>query len=177
MSRTSGNRSNSLTINYGLRWDQFQAFDAESQLSPRINAVWTPTDSTTIHAGYSRYFSPPPIELIASSTIAPLSGTTAAPPNTTNDTPKAERPIITTSASISSLAKMGDWAGRVRQTVAQPDRRRPVRRADHPDAVQLPHRTPVRRRVHRLLSRRQFRSMIGKSPPIYSFLNPMNHSR
>ena len=81
----------SLTINYGLRWDQFQAFDAESQLSPRVNAVWTPTDTTTIHAGYSRYFSPPPIELIASSSIAPLAGTTAAPPNTTNDTPKAER--------------------------------------------------------------------------------------
>ncbi len=81
----------SLTINYGLRWDQFRAFDAESQLSPRINAVWTPTDTTTIHAGYSRYFSPPPIELIASSSIAPLAGTTAAPPNTINDTPKAER--------------------------------------------------------------------------------------
>ena len=81
----------SLTINYGLRWDQFQAFDAESQLSPRVNAVWTPTDTTTVHAGYSRYFSPPPIELIASSSIAPLAGTTAAPPNTTNDTPKAER--------------------------------------------------------------------------------------
>lgn len=81
----------SLTINYGLRWDQFQAFDAESQLSPRLNAVWTPTATTTIHAGYSRYFSPPPIELIASSSIAPLAGTTAAPPNTLNDTPKAER--------------------------------------------------------------------------------------
>ena len=81
----------SLTVNYGLRWDQFQAFDAESQLSPRINAVWTPTDTTTVHAGYSRYFSPPPIELIASSSIAPLAGTTAAAPNSLNDTPKAER--------------------------------------------------------------------------------------
>ena len=80
-----------LTVNYGVRWDQFQAFDAEAQLSPRINAVWTPTDTTTIHAGYSRYFSPPPIELIASSSIAPFAGTTAAPPNTANDTPKAER--------------------------------------------------------------------------------------
>ncbi len=80
-----------LTVNYGLRWDQFGAFDSESQLSPRVNAVWKASDSTTVHAGYSRYFSPPPIELIASSAIAPFAGTTAAPPNTLNDTPKAER--------------------------------------------------------------------------------------
>jgi outer membrane receptor protein involved in Fe transport len=51
----------SLTVNYGVRFDQFQAFDAENQVSPRINAVWTPTDTTTVHAGFSRYFSPPPI--------------------------------------------------------------------------------------------------------------------
>ena len=28
-----------LTVNYGLRWDQFKAFDAEGQLSPRVNFV------------------------------------------------------------------------------------------------------------------------------------------
>ena len=30
-----------VTINYGLRYDAFQAFDAENQISPRVNAVWT----------------------------------------------------------------------------------------------------------------------------------------
>ena len=52
-----------LTVNYGLRYDSFTAFDSESQLSPRVNAVWTPTDTTTIHAGYARYLTPPPFEL------------------------------------------------------------------------------------------------------------------
>ena len=80
----------SLTMNYGLRWDQFQAFDAESQLSPRLNFVWTPSDTTTVHGGYSRYFSPPPIELVASTDIALFDGTTAAASHR-DDTPKAER--------------------------------------------------------------------------------------
>ena len=49
----------SLTLNYGLRYDQYQAFDAENQISPRANLVWNPTDTTTVHVGYARYFSPP----------------------------------------------------------------------------------------------------------------------
>jgi len=80
-----------LTLNYGVRWDQFGAFDSESQLSPRVNFVWTPTDSTTIHGGYSRYFSPPPIELVGSTDVALFNGTTAAAGSTVDDTPKAER--------------------------------------------------------------------------------------
>ena len=79
-----------LTLNYGLRFDQFQAFDAESQLSPRVNMVWTPTDTTTVHAGYSRYFSPPPIELVATTDVALFDNTTAAADHT-DTTPKAER--------------------------------------------------------------------------------------
>ena len=55
-----------LTVNYGLRYDAFSAYVAENQLSPRVNAVWTPLDGTTVHAGFARYFSPPPVELIAS---------------------------------------------------------------------------------------------------------------
>jgi outer membrane receptor protein involved in Fe transport len=80
-----------LTLNYGVRWDQFHAFDAENQLSPRVNAVWTPLDGTTVHIGYSRYFSPPPIELVSDTDIALFANTTAAPGVTTDTTPKAER--------------------------------------------------------------------------------------
>ncbi len=81
-----------LTVNYGLRFDEFDAFDHESQVSPRLNAVWTPTDTTTVHAGFSRYFSPPPIELISNTDVAAFAGTTSATPLITqNDTPKAER--------------------------------------------------------------------------------------
>jgi outer membrane receptor protein involved in Fe transport len=79
-----------LTLNYGVRYDQFGAFDAESQLSPRVNFVWQPTDTTTVHGGYSRYFSPPPIELIATTDIALFDGTTAAAGHT-DVTPRAER--------------------------------------------------------------------------------------
>ncbi|MEI9993964.1 MAG: TonB-dependent receptor [Rhizomicrobium sp.] len=81
----------SLTLNYGLRYDQFGAFDSEDQLSPRVNFVWTPTDTTTVHGGYSRYFSPPPIELVGSTDIALYDGTTAASGSHVDDTPKAER--------------------------------------------------------------------------------------
>jgi outer membrane receptor protein involved in Fe transport len=81
----------SLTLNYGLRYDAFDAYDSENQLSPRVNIVWTPGDITTVHLGYARYFSPPPIELVADSDIAAFAGTTGAAPGTLNDTPKAER--------------------------------------------------------------------------------------
>ncbi|MBV8979251.1 MAG: TonB-dependent receptor [Alphaproteobacteria bacterium] len=81
----------SLTLNYGVRYDQFRAFDAESQISPRINAVWTPADGTTVHFGYARYFSPPPIELVANTDVALFDNTTAEAPTDTDTTPKAER--------------------------------------------------------------------------------------
>ena len=91
--------AHNLTLNYGLRFDQFDGFRNENQLSPRVNAVWLPTPSTTIHVGYARYFSPPPFELIAGETISkfvaptgnPLITSTAAPAVTTDTTPFAER--------------------------------------------------------------------------------------
>jgi outer membrane receptor protein involved in Fe transport len=79
-----------LTVNYGVRFDQFQAFDAENQISPRLNMVWTPNDTTTVHAGFARYFSPPPIELVGTTDIALFDGTTAEASHQ-DDTPKAER--------------------------------------------------------------------------------------
>ena len=82
-----------LTINYGLRYDHYSAYSSGGQLSPRINAVWEfPTD-TTLHGGYSRYFTPPPFELVGSGTFIQFAGTTAVPPGSvTKDTaPIAER--------------------------------------------------------------------------------------
>jgi outer membrane receptor protein involved in Fe transport len=53
--------------------------------------VWKPTATTTLHAGYARYFSPPPFELVSPSTVSQFTGTTAAPPGTQNDPVRAER--------------------------------------------------------------------------------------
>jgi outer membrane receptor for ferrienterochelin and colicins len=80
-----------LTLNYGLRFDQWDAFRRENQLSPRVNLVWKPLTGTTLHAGYARYFSPPPFELVASTSVAKFIGASAEPPQQLNDLPKAER--------------------------------------------------------------------------------------
>jgi outer membrane receptor protein involved in Fe transport len=79
------------TLNYGLRGDQYQLARTESQLSPRVGLVWQATESTTVHGGYSRYFTPPATEMIASSNIAKFDGTTNAIPDNGNNTPLAER--------------------------------------------------------------------------------------
>ena len=80
-----------LTVNYGVRYDQYAAYSSGDQLSPRVNAVWTPLDGTVVHIGYARYFSPPPIELVSSTDVALFNNTTNAPAITTDNTPVAER--------------------------------------------------------------------------------------
>jgi len=84
---------NPLTLNYGLRFDHYSAYSSGSQLSPRVNFVWQLDTGTTVHGGYSRYFTPPPFELIASETFTQFAGTTAVlPGSVTKDTPPiAER--------------------------------------------------------------------------------------
>ena len=79
-----------LTLNFGVRYDQYRAFNAENQTSPRVNLVWTPDDATAIHLGYARYFSPPPYENVATTDIALFDNTTAAGDHT-DTTPRAER--------------------------------------------------------------------------------------
>ncbi len=88
-----------LTVNYGLRFDNYTAYSKGNQLSPRLNAVYKPWDGTTFHLGYARYFSPPPFELVGNEDISkfsptpanPTVGTSATPAITTDTTPIAER--------------------------------------------------------------------------------------
>jgi outer membrane receptor protein involved in Fe transport len=68
-----------LTINYGLRYDHLTAFTSGHQLSPRVNIVWKPLQGMTVHGGYSRYFSPPPFELVGTTTISKFNNTSNAP--------------------------------------------------------------------------------------------------
>jgi outer membrane receptor for ferrienterochelin and colicins len=71
-----------LTINYGLRFDHFAAYTNGSQLSPRLNFVWQLPSDTTVHGGYSRYFTPPPFELVSTGTFTRFAGTSAELPGT-----------------------------------------------------------------------------------------------
>jgi outer membrane receptor protein involved in Fe transport len=80
-----------LTVNYGLRADLYKSARTESQLSPRLGLVYQATDSTVLHAGYSRYFTPPATEAITSTDIAKFDGTTNALPSNGNNTPLTER--------------------------------------------------------------------------------------
>ena len=80
-----------VTVNYGIRYDRLNAFAQEDQWSPRLGAVWQATPTTTLHAGYANYFTPPPSELITSSTIDKFVGTTNAPPSTLNSPVQSER--------------------------------------------------------------------------------------
>ncbi len=81
-----------LTLNYGARFDVFNSsFDDENQLSPRLNLIYKASDSTTLHAGYARYFTPPPVENVPGSTVASFDGTSNASALDRDDPVKAER--------------------------------------------------------------------------------------
>jgi len=80
-----------VTVNYGGRFDVVDAFTHENQLSPRLNTVWKATPTTSVHAGYANYFTPPPFELVSITSVNKFVNTTAEPPSLTNTTVKAER--------------------------------------------------------------------------------------
>lgn len=80
-----------LTVNYGLRFDGVSQYTSQMQVSPRLNVVWTPWKGGTLHAGYSRYFTPPPFEVVSSTSLYKFANTSAAPANYQNSTVRAER--------------------------------------------------------------------------------------
>jgi outer membrane receptor protein involved in Fe transport len=79
------------TINYGLRFDRFTAYTSGHQVSPRVNIVWQALPDTTVHTGYSRYFSPPPFELVGGKDVALFQNTTSPALSPLADPPSAER--------------------------------------------------------------------------------------
>jgi hypothetical protein len=80
-----------VTVNYGVRFDKFTAFASGHQVSPRANIVWQALADTTLHAGYSRYLSPPPFELVGTETVSKFVNTTNGPQMLQADTPQAEQ--------------------------------------------------------------------------------------
>jgi outer membrane receptor protein involved in Fe transport len=79
------------TVNYGLRFDKFTAYTGGHQVSPRLNVVWEALPGTTLHAGYSRYFSPPPFELVGAKDIDLFKNTTSPALSPGDTPPQAER--------------------------------------------------------------------------------------
>jgi outer membrane receptor protein involved in Fe transport len=80
-----------VTINGGLRFDGVAEYATGHQASPRLNVVWKPTGTTTISAGYARYFVPPPFELVAPGAVTQFVGTTGAPAVTQDSLVQPER--------------------------------------------------------------------------------------
>jgi outer membrane receptor protein involved in Fe transport len=85
------NIGDKLTVNYGLRADKVDAYVSEGQISPRVGFVYQLSDDTTLHAGYARYFTPPPTELISQTDIALFQGTTNQLPSNVNAETRSER--------------------------------------------------------------------------------------
>ena len=80
-----------LTINFGARFDIVDEYAHANQLSPRVNIVLQATKSTTLHAGYARYFTPPALELVQSQTINQFAGTSNQSAVLQNTAVKPER--------------------------------------------------------------------------------------
>jgi outer membrane receptor protein involved in Fe transport len=83
-----------VTVNYGGRFDVLNAYTTDNQFSPRINTVWKPNPATTVHAGYSRYFTTPALEEISGAAIAKFAGTTGYPEGYTPASPPQDSPIL-----------------------------------------------------------------------------------
>jgi outer membrane receptor protein involved in Fe transport len=76
-----------VTINYGARFDEYYAsFLKANQPSPRVNVIYQPTDWTTLHAGYARYFTPPPVENVPVGSVAKFDNTSGEAANFPADT-------------------------------------------------------------------------------------------
>ncbi|MCY4755710.1 TonB-dependent receptor [Pelomonas aquatica] len=80
-----------LTINYGLRYDQVHTVVVERQFSPRLGLVYEASETLRLHAGYARYFTPPPTEKIDTTSVAKFIGTTNALPSDANTAVRSER--------------------------------------------------------------------------------------
>ncbi len=79
------------TVNYGLRFDYMDEYVTAEQLSPRVGLVYKPLTDTTLHAGYARYFTPPPTELILNKSVNLYNNTSNAPEVSQNSAVLPER--------------------------------------------------------------------------------------
>jgi hypothetical protein len=118
-----------------------------------------PTDSTTLHAGYARYFTPPPVENVSGSTWRNSTAPRTRPEPTGRSGQGRARELLSTPASARKSRPDCRWAGRLLQNRPEPARRRIVRADAHPLGVQLCQGPGLWRGIHRLLQPRRFSPM------------------
>jgi outer membrane receptor protein involved in Fe transport len=80
-----------LTVNVGARYDHVDTVVREQQFSPRLGLVYELDERTRVHAGYARYFTPPPTEKIDTTSVALFQGTTNALPSNADTAVSSER--------------------------------------------------------------------------------------
>lgn len=94
------------TFNVGVRGDVVQYQRDEGQISPRIGVTYRYNPAHAFHAFYGRLFTPPNLEAISFAKLN-TAGTKAAPEDTTNNLPRAERAHY---FEIGSTHALTDWA-------------------------------------------------------------------
>lgn len=80
-----------LTLNTGVRFDQMEQFVSANQFSPRIVLVYKPFADTSLHAGISRYFTPPMQAEATPNNLALFQNTTQQQAITADDPVRPER--------------------------------------------------------------------------------------
>ena len=83
--------TNSLTLNAGIRFDQYWEYIREYQFSPRVSLTWKPFESTTFHIGNACTFTPPEQVLAAPTNLALFQNTTQQPSVNLDSPVRAER--------------------------------------------------------------------------------------
>ncbi len=80
-----------LAVTGGLRYDYMSEYVTTDQLSPRLGVVYKPFETTTFHAGYARYFTPPELALSGPTPVDTFANTTLAPEVTQSSPVRPER--------------------------------------------------------------------------------------
>ena len=101
-----------LTFVSGLRFDQMNQYTNANQFSPRASVIYKATPSTTFHAGYARYFTPPVQVIAAPSNVALISSCPPSIPNCTTvqapATPGPYGPVLPERSHVFDIGVLQD---------------------------------------------------------------------
>ena len=143
-----------LTLNFGGRYDRYDAYRSQDQFSPRVNLVWKPLGDTTVHVGLRSLLQPAAVRAGGHRdgvAVPGHHGRLDAHPGHHALRREAELLRRRRAAARVSGSRPERGRGQLLPPVRRADRRGPVRRADHPDALQLPEGPHPRDRGERQL--------------------------